>query len=595
MFSSTALVNCFTTRDHREHREKMRSLEVKRGYFRRSHFLSVFSVVKKMRLTWLLAALCIASSLFLSPIQAEEDIFPFEIPKNFGLFMEKGVVNHPVTTTSFEAQQYFNQGMTLVYAFNHDAAYWSFKKAAELDPNMAMAYWGMTYALGTNINMEITAQRSKLSNELMEKARSLSQNITPNEKAYIEALSARYSKDSNVSAKKLAQNYFDAMKKVVAQFPDDLDAATLFAESGMDLNPWKQFDEEGNPREGTMEIVGVLESVLKRDPMHLGANHYYIHAIEASKNPEKGLMSAERLRKLLPNSGHLLHMPAHIYLLVGDYHLAAICNEDAIEADREYIRRFGVDGIYPVHYLSHNLYFLSRAYSMEGRFEAAKRTAEQLQELYAPHFLMMKDMEYYIPTTLFVLIRFDRWQDILELKPYDSQMAISHVLWHFGRAMAYAALGDLTKAADEQAIFNKSREQLSSSAYGYNTAGPILEIANLTLLARIAETKKDIPETVKFLKQAIAVQDKLSYNEPPDWSFSVRETLGGVLLRDQQFIEAEKVFREDLDRHPRNGRSLYGLLQTLIAQKRHDDAFWVNREFEKAWKYSPISLTPDDL
>lgn len=543
-----------------------------------------------MNYKYLLIAWTLVSSLFSFAEQ-----FPFNPPKNFSLFFDKGLVVHPVTTKNPEAQAYFNQGLALVYGFNHDAAFWSFKRASELDPNLAMAFWGMALALGPNINMDITKANAQVAFDLTQKALQLSATATENEKGYIRALSKRYVMGREAH-KTAAKEYFEAMKQVMFQFPDDLDAATLFAESGLDLNPWKQWDENQNPREHTLEIVHVLESVIKRDPNHLGANHYYIHAMEASKHPERALMSAERLRAMATDLGHILHMPGHIYLLVGDYHLAAACNEKAVASDRAYIKQYGMDGIYPLHYLSHNLYFLSRAYSMEGRFEDAKRAADELYSFYAPYFQEMPNLEYYIPTPLFVLLRYHRWQEILNQPPPDKKMQNAYLLWHFARGMAFAAQNNLTQALEEQKNFLDGREKLlPDGAFGYNTAATILDLADLTLKAKIAEAKKDVPASVQYLKQAIAIQDALNYNEPPDWAFSIREALGGVLLRNEQYREAELVFREDLERHPRNGRSLFGLLETLKAQSRHTDAFWVQREFEDAWQYSTTALNVEDL
>ncbi|WP_154017842.1 hypothetical protein [Candidatus Protochlamydia phocaeensis] len=547
--------------------------------------------IKKKSWLVLFAAFGLSSSLL-----AEEDFFPFNPPQNFSLFIDQGLVHHPVSTANPEAQRFFDQGLTLVYGFNHDAAYWSFATAAKIDPNLAMAYWGMALALGSNINMTITPSREEAAYRLIQKAMELSNQATDNEKAYIQALAERYTADSAAKQESLNQNYKNAMEKVAKQFPDDLDAAVLFAESALDLNPWNQWDPAGNPRPGTLAILDVLESVLKRDPDHLGANHYYIHAIEASKYPERALMSAHRLRRLLPQSGHILHMPSHIYLLVGDYHLAAICNEQAVAADRAYIKQYGMQGIYPLHYLSHNLYFLSRAYSMEGRFEDAKRAGDELYSFYAPHFQKMPELEYYAPTSLFVLLRFHRWQDILAFPLPTPRMAVSTILWHYGRAMALAALNQLPEARKEQALFIQEKNRLRpETVYGYNKIEPILSIADLTLKAKIAEAQGDHSAAIYQLREAISIEDQLHYNEPPDWVLPVRENLGGVLLRSGQYAEAEQIFREDLNKHPRNGRSLFGLLASLKSQSRETDAFWVQREFEKAWQYSTVSLKVADL
>lgn len=543
-------------------------------------------------------ALLVIVFLFFWTITAWADEFPFTPPKNFKLEPAYIALHHPVTTQNILAQLYFDQGLTFIYAFNHDAAYWSFLRATEVDPNAAMAYWGMALAVGSNINMQITPERSKVAYESIQKAIALlTQNqISDHEKAYIQALAQRYSKNTKADQKQLNQAYSEAMRKLSHQYVDDLDAATLFAESLLTSSPWMQWTSDGKPLSGTKEAVHTLESVLMRDPEHLGANHYYIHAVEASNHPERALMSANRLRKLLPASGHILHMPSHIYMLVGDYRRAAVSNEEALVVDRAYIRKYGLHGIYPVHYLSHNLYFLSRAYAMEGRFEESRRAAKELAALYLPHFQRMPELEYYAPSELFVLLRFHRWKDVLEVPKPQEEMHVTTALWYFGRAIAFASLGDVKQAIKEQEIFFKEKEHIPTGVeYGYNYVGKILTIAEYSLAAKIAEAQKDLPKSIEFLQRAIGEQDTLRYNEPPDWYFPIRESLGAAYLKLQQPADAEQVFRDDLKKHPRNGRALFGLKESLKTQSKWHDYEWVNQEFEKAWMYSDINLSVNDL
>ncbi len=304
-----------------------------------------------------------------------------------------GSVHHPVSTTSPEAQKFFDQGLALVYAFNHEEAVRSFKRAAELDPRMAMAYWGTALALGPNINMDVDPQREKAAYDAVQKAISLVATTDTNERAYIEALAKRYSIDPKADLKKLAADYKSAMGELVKNYPDDLDAATLYAESAMDLRPWQLWTREGKPAPGTEEIIAVLESVLRRDPNHPGAIHYYIHAVEASPNPERALAYAPKLGKLMPAAGHLVHMPAHIYARTGDYENAARSNEDAAAADRAYIAASGTQGVYPLMYYSHNLHFLAIACSIEGRFADAMKAAKQLEANVGPHLKEMPMLE----------------------------------------------------------------------------------------------------------------------------------------------------------------------------------------------------------
>jgi len=538
-------------------------------------------------------ALLIGLSLLSS--QSYSDEFAFDPPKNFTVSPEYIAVHHPVNTKEACAQLYFDQGLTFLYAFNHEAAYWSFFKASEIDPNMAMAYWGQALVLGSNINMEITSNRKKIAYDAVEKALRLSENGPDNEKAYISALKNRYSNNANADEHELAVRYSEAMKELMNQFPDDPDAAVLYAESLLDISPWYQWSLDGKPQKGTNEAIAALESVLIRNPMHLGANHYYIHVMEASPFPYRALMSADRLKTLLPSSGHILHMPSHIYLLVGDYEQAALTNERAIASDREYIRKYGIRGIYPVHYLSHNYHFLSQAYSMQGSYHRAKRAAQELSDLYLPHFTTMPELEEYASTLMFVYLRFHKWKELLNLPKPSDDMHITRALWHFGRGVAFASLGDSPKAAEEQKLFLAETEIPASAKYGYNEASKILKLAQFYLEAILAQAGNQSANAMDSLKKAVKEQDNLDYDEPPNWLFSVRDTLGAALLKKGQFADAEEVFRENLKRHPRSGRSLFGLKQSLAAQSKWADYYWVNKAFQNAWKFSEIELTENNL
>lgn len=531
-----------------------------------------------------------------SSLISDQDHFPFTPPANFVLDPALIKVHHPVSTHNVTAQLYFDQGLTLMYAFNHDAAYWSFLRSTQIDPAMAMGYWGMALALGQNINIDITHVRQKKAYELVQKALSLLNSSTEAEKDYIHALSKRYSNEDNPDLKKLSDNYYSEMHKIVEKYPDDLDASVLYSESVLDLSPWKQWTIEGKPLPQTQETVALLESVLKRDPQHLGANHYYIHIIEASTHPEWALKSADRLRTMLPASGHILHMPAHIYLLLGDYHLAAECNEEAVAADRAYVAKYGMTGVYPMHYMTHNLYFLSRAYGMDGRYTDAKKAATELSELYVPHFSYMPSLEYYVTTPYFISLRFHKWDDVLVLPEPPKELAAAHALWHFARSYAFYNMGNVERGRQEQGVFlDEAKKVPETLDFGMNKAQKVLQIGESLLNAQtsILNNKKD--DAIRSYQDAIAEQDALSYNEPPDWFFPIRESYGGYLLKLGKNKEAEIVFREDLDKHPRNGRALFGLKESLQRQGRTHDLFWVSQEFDKAWFYSDTKLTVESL
>src|SRR5918911_573037 len=498
--------------------------------------------------------------------------------------------HHPVSTTSSEAQRFFDQGLTLVYAFNHEEAIRSFRRAAELDPQMAMAYWGIALALGPNINLDVDPAREKAAFEAAQQALSLSQKAPENERAYIEALVKRYSVDPKADLKRLAVDYKNAMGELVKLYPDDLDAATLYAESAMNLRPWQLWTKDGKPAEGTEEIVSVLESVLRRNPDHIGAIHYYIHAVEASPHPERALAYVARLAPPVPAAGHLVHMPAHIYVRTGDYEAAAQSNREAAAADQAYIKASGSRGIYPMMYYNHNLHFLAHAYSMEGRFAEAIKAARQLESNVGPYVKQMPMLEGFMPIPTLTLVRFRKWDEILKSSEPDRTMVVAGALWHYARAMALAATGKIEMAEAEQKIFLDAAKTISAETpFGLNTTGSILmPVAGEVLSARIALARKDTKAAIAHLRKAVAAEDKLNYDEPPGWDAPVRESLGGALLLDGNYTEAEQVFRDDLMKHPRSGRSLFGLMESLKAQGKKYDAEMVQREFETAWKNADV-------
>lgn len=511
-----------------------------------------------------------------------------------------GEHHHPVSTSNAEAQRFFDQGLTLVYAFNHEEAVRSFKRAAELDPNLAMAHWGVALALGPNINLDVDAAREKLAYEAILKAVALSANAPEHERAYIEALRKRYSNDPKADLKRLAVDYKNAMGELARRYPDDLDAVTLYAESAMDLRPWQLWSASGRPAEGTEEIVAVLESVLKRDPDHIGANHYYIHAVEASPHPEWALPSAQRLKVLTPAAGHLVHMPAHIDIRTGNYEAAARANAYAAEADRQYIKSNGGQGIYPMMYYTHNLHFLSIAHSMQGRFRDAKRAADQLEAHLGPYLDTMPEMipmlDGFTALPILTLVRFRMWDEVLKTSAPDKRLAATNALWHFSRGMAYVSTGKIESAGNElNTVVAAGKKIAPEATYGLNSASNILKIAENLLSAKIALAKNDKSSAIELLKKAVAVEDSLNYTEPADWTMPVRETLGGVLFSSGNIAEAEKVFRADLEKNPRSGRSLFGLQESLKAQGKKSAAQFVGREFQVAWKNADTQLRIEDL
>ena len=509
-----------------------------------------------------------------------------------------GRQHHPIQTKSKEAQDYFDQGLTLVYGFNHEEAARSFQKAAQLDPASPMPLWGIALAVGPNYNQDVDAERERQAFEAIQRATKLAENAPQVERDYVTALAARYSGDVNPDYKRLAKDYAGQMRELAKKYPDDLDAATFYAESLMNLNPWKLWSLDGAPGENTEEIVRVLEDVLARDPMHAGANHYYIHAVEASPSPQRALPSAGRLEGMVPRAGHLVHMPSHIYSRVGYFSNAAESNVKAIEADRGYAKEAERSGsLYDLMYHSHNEHFLAYAAAMEGRYAEAKRAGDAMEKRLLPHAEMMPMLESFLWTPIWVDLRFAKWQEILARpEPPENRKAL-HLMWRYSRSLAYLQRRDIAKAETENALYVKEAGALpKENPIGQmNTNEAMLAVMNEVVAAKRDSAKGDAESAVKHWRAAAAAQDKLNYTEPPDWYYPVRESLGAALLTGGKAKEAEEVFREDLRRNPRNPRSLFGLKESLAAQHLDNDAEWVQRQFENAWKNADGALKTDEL
>jgi tetratricopeptide (TPR) repeat protein len=499
--------------------------------------------------------------------------------------------HHPISTPNAEAQRYFDRGLLLVFAFNSEEAVKSFRRAAELDPQAAMPYWGIALALGPNINSPIDPSRERAAVNAIQKAVGLGRKASIEEVAYVEALAQRYSIEPASDFTRLDIGYSEAMSELVKRFPDDLDAATLYAESLMDLHPWKLWSPDGKPSEGTEKILGILESVLRRDPDHIGANHYYIHALEASPNPERALPSAERLAALAPAVGHLVHMPSHIYIRTGDYLRAAESNVAAIQADDAYFRTVSRSGMYGMMYYAHNLHFLVFAYSEAGRLRDAKDAANRLFS--ESKSIPMLDTFGLAP--LFVLLRFNRWTEILQSSNSGPSTPLRDCLWHFARGSAHAVTGEVSEAENERIAFARTAKDVPNETTigdtGLNRADEILGIAAAVLDARIDLAKGRHESAINSWRKAVALQDSLAYDEPPVWYYPVRESLGAALLGEGRAAEAELVFRDDLQRNPRNGRSLFGLRLALLAQQEIAGAEWIRSQFDAAWGSADTQLT----
>jgi tetratricopeptide (TPR) repeat protein len=509
-----------------------------------------------------------------------------------------GRQHHTIQTSSKEAQEYFDQGLTLLYGFNHEEAARAFGKAAELDATSPMPLWGIAFAAGPNYNMDVDAAREKLAFETIQKAKKLAEHSPAVEQDYVNALAARYSGEENPDYKKLAQAYADKMRHLSQKYPEDLDAATIYAESLMNLNPWKLWSLEGKPNENTEEIVRVLESVLARDPMHAGANHYYIHAVEASPSPERALPSAQRLDTMVPKAGHLVHMPAHIYSRVGNFLGAAESNVKAIEADVTYAKEAEQSGsLYDLMYHSHNEHFLAFAAAMQGRYADAKKAADAMEKRLVPHADMMPMLDSFVWTPIWVDLRFAKWQESLARPEPPANRKVPHLMWRYSRTLAYASQKQVAKAEAEHALFVKEAAALPKEAPigQMNPNDAMLAVATEIASAKLDAAKGQTESAIKHWRASVEAGDKLNYTEPPDWYYPVRESLGAALLASGKLKEAEQVFRDDLRRNPRNPRSLFGLRESLAAQHADTDAAWVDRQFRTAWKNADVELRVGDL
>ena len=500
-----------------------------------------------------------------------------------------GKLHYAVTTKSADAQRWFDQGLRYVYAFNHEQAVASFKKATEVDPNLAIGYWGMALALGPNINMDVDPEREKQAFDAVHAALAQASHASQKEQDLINALARRYSDDPGADLKKLAANYSAAMREVSAKYPNDDDIATLYAESLMDLHPWKFWTHDGKPAEGTEEIVRVLEGVLKRNPNHIGANHYYIHAVEASPNPARALRSAERLKTLAPSAGHLVHMPAHIYQRTGNYAGAAAANDAGARADRAFMAKYGAENMYSGMYYNHNLDFGATSYATIGDFANAKKAADEVSSNAAKMAAMIPMIEGASSDSLKVLLRFGRWNDIVGGK-FETPGPMSTAFLHFARGVAFAQVGNIAGAESERKAFDEARAKIAPEETGVfqNPETKVLAVAAEVLNGRMAMARGDNAGAIAAYRNAVAAEDALDYDEPADWFAPTREALGAALLRAGQPAEAEKVFREDLARNKDNPRSLYGLSRALRAQKK--DATATTAQFTKLWRGSTIRI-----
>jgi tetratricopeptide (TPR) repeat protein len=499
------------------------------------------------------------------------------------LYPGLGTWTHPIATQTPEAQRYFDQGLTLMYGFNRYEARRSFRKAIELDPSAAMAQWGLAMALGPYLNMDMDPDVDvKQSCDALQAGLATKGVISP-ERAWIEAAAARCPDYSQ------PQKYVSAMRSLAARFPDDPDAQTLFAESLLVPVRWHFYPPGGQPAEGVEEAQRVLEAVLRRHPNHPGANHFFIHAVEASPTPERGIPSAQRLMGIVLGAGHMVHMPGHIWLALGDYDTAVAVNERATQVDRDYFARTGVSSSYYMNYL-HSMAFILYASAMHGRLAETQKAIDAIRSSLAPMPGMEGGLEMYVA---FAEMRMRMWDELLASPKPKSHNPVFSAMWHYGRAIAFLGKGRRSEARQEHQQFQDLGRNIDRNIpWGADKMGDVVDLAATVLEARL---ESDPVTVVAHWRKAVQIQDHLTYFEPPPWYYPVRESLGAALLGSGSAAAAEIVFREGLRRSPNNGRMLFGLRESLRAQRKIDEMAWVEKEFQRAWKNADLQLRVEDL
>lgn len=507
-------------------------------------------------------------------------------------------IDFEITTRNREARNYFNQGLMLSYGFNHAEASRSFFEATRQDTACAMAYWGYAYVLGPNYNAGMEDDHYERAYIAVQKALSHAADCTEKERLLIEALAHRYTATPPEDRRPLDSAFAKAMERVYQQYPDDADISALYAESLMNLHPWDLYDKKTKePKPWTPEIVAVLERSLKRHPRHPAAPHFYIHAVEASNHPEQGLESAKLLRTLVPGSGHLLHMPSHIYIRTGDYHLGSLANIAAINADSSYITACHAQGAYPLAYYPHNYHFLAATATLEGHSKLAWTAAKKVQENTARDLMEQPGwgtLQHYYTTPYYIAIKFGMWDDILSIPLRTDSLIYPAAVLHYARGMAHLGKDHIEKAEHELDLLKKLSQHADLkeiTIWDINSAYDIVQIAVNVLSAEIHHKRKQYAKAIPLFYAAISAEDNLNYNEPPDWFFSVRHHLGQVLLEGGHYAEAEKIYLQDLKNHPENGWALIGLHTALQKQGRTDESAIVKKRFDKAWQYADIRIS----
>jgi tetratricopeptide (TPR) repeat protein len=512
---------------------------------------------------------------------------PRNLPDTVPLYTNLGSHHKRISTRVPATQQYFDQGLRLAYGFNHAEAIRSFTRAAELDSTCAMCYWGIALAYGPHVNAPMDSASGVAAYAAAQKALALKAHATVPERAYIEAVAQRYAVVPPANRARLDTAYSRAMGRVANTYADDLDAATLYAESLMDLRPWNYWQPDGTPYPGTNEIVHQLRRVISRNPNHPGACHYYIHAVEAV-NPRAAVPCAERVARLMPGEGHMVHMPAHIYIRVGRWNDAVQANQHAIHTDEVFIEGQHPMGVYPLAYYPHNIHFLAFASTMAGRstqaIEASRILTSKVNLDAARQVGMLQEM---LPYHALTLTTFGKWDDVLAEPLPPSDIRFPYAMAYYARGVAHAAKGQW---ADAQAALDTVTAINAATPAGADSK-TALSIAVHALSGEIVNRRGDLNAGINHFREALAIEDAGLYFEPPKWYYPIRHSLGAALLRAGRNPEAEQVYREDLRRFPENGWSLFGLAQALRAQGKNAEAAAVDARFRRAWADADVTLT----
>lgn len=520
----------------------------------------------------------------------------FSSGKKAPLFSGLDGINFKVTTKSGEAQKYFTQGMMLSFGFNHAEAARSFFEAARQDSTCTMCWWGYAYVLGPNYNAGMDPGNFKRAYDAVQKAKALAAACTPMERDLIEALTHRYSNDTTIARPVLDSSYAAAMRKVYVKYSGDVNIASLFAEALMDLHPWNLWQKDGTIQPWTSEIIEVLKKCIEKNPKHAGANHFYIHAQEMSYNAEKALVSADLLRDLVPGSGHLVHMPSHTYIRIGKYHDGVIANQKAVLVDSLYMEACHAQGVYPLAYYPHNYHFISACATLSGESKIAMTGAYETSN--HAHKKLLRDpawatLQHYYSIPWYVQVKLGLWNDILNSPAPESDLKYPLVIWNYAQGMANLSQNKMPDAKRNYGAMRDIMKDTSMKAltiWGINSVYSLCEIAGKVLAGEIAAKQKRYDDAIKLLQEAVAMEDALNYDEPPDWFFSVRHHLGAVMLEAGKYSDALKVYEQDLKTYRENGWALRGLInayEKLNDRKKFNET---KKRFEEAWKFADVKI-----